>query len=984
MFKGHKRKFPFLATLLAIFLLGSAAHADTTISTPQTTQVGNGSTVDNVLITSSGSIDVSATSNAFGMSLGQGSSVTNHGSVTSSSTPSALTSAILLPGTNNTTAWGLITNYGSITGYMAVYSPRVVNYGTITGVGTLSGNPSVGLVSLNTVTNGSPSLTLLDREVSLYNAGTISGGLMGAQVSGSMGLATSGSTILGFNALGRQGVFTNTSSGVVQSNGMGMLIQNTMATNAGSIRSGGMAVTLDMASTLENTGRIEGNVSALKPATSTGTFAVNLTQSPSPTLQMLTNTLINRVSGVIVGNVGRDLGISSLSGTRDANNVILNQGRIEGSILMGDGNDTVTLEGGSTVTGSVDGGGGTNVLNLDANANVGGTITHFQTVNATGSGPVTLSGNVNVGSLNLSNGGSNALSGNVTGNISVASSNLNITGTLTGNLTNSSGTTKVNGSVNGDVTVQGANAVLGGSGTITGQLNVNQGTLSPGNSPGTLTIVGPATLAAGTTYLAEVTPEGISDRLVTTGTTTINGAQLRVSPSVGYYRTGQFFNIVSAGGGVIGSFGSVESTVYSPVLRFVPVYGASDVNLVVLRNSYSSFAANSRQAAAGRGLDAAAYSAFGDGAAMFTALDWSTPGQINASLATMTPEPYQNYAEVLMSGRSMMRSTLGDRFTSTGSGPFSSMSMASGSFLPSVSTAQADKAASDAGNPLEPSRTSPFSIFLRPLGSFANQNGTSNRTGYNSGTWGMLAGGDWFACENFSFGPHIAYMSSRLKTRQATSGNGSVESGVAGLHGSFTSGPLRVDASTDLGIDGYQTSFNRQVPGYSRKASASFGGTSYSAFLGSSYDFTFGDFKVGPVASLEYASVHQAGFTEKGAGSSGLKVSGRTTDSLKSDIGLQAGYTHALSAIKLSYDVRGQWAHEYLQDNDTISASFRGIANSGFSTKLTERGRDSLLASAGVNAALNNRFGLNARYTGEFFRQGYDAHTIAAGFDYNF
>lgn len=49
------------------------------------------------------------------------------------------------------------------------------------------------------------------------------------------------------------------------------------------------------------------------------------------------------------------------------------------------------------------------------------------------------------------------------------------------------------------------------------------GTIAPGNSIGTITNNGDYMQAAGSTYLAEITPDGTSDLIYVTGTATING-----------------------------------------------------------------------------------------------------------------------------------------------------------------------------------------------------------------------------------------------------------------------------------------------------------------------------------------------------------------------------------------------------------------------------------------------------------------------------
>ena len=71
---------------------------------------------------------------------------------------------------------------------------------------------------------------------------------------------------------------------------------------------------------------------------------------------------------------------------------------IYGNLDLQDGNDNVTLLTGSLITGSLDGGGGTNVLNLDAvggaSDSLAGVVQNFQYLDKTGAGTWALTGSV--------------------------------------------------------------------------------------------------------------------------------------------------------------------------------------------------------------------------------------------------------------------------------------------------------------------------------------------------------------------------------------------------------------------------------------------------------------------------------------------------------------------------------------------------------------------------------------------------------------
>ena len=105
----------------------------------------------------------------------------------------------------------------------------------------------------------------------------------------------------------------------------------------------------------------------------------------------------------------------------------------------------------------------------------------------------------------------------------------------------------VNGQLGNTAVAVNASGMLGGSGTILGDVTVNSsGTLSPGNSPGVLT-VGSLSLSDGSTTLMEITgtAAGLYDQIVGTGTGSLTyGGNLDLVMS-GSYADGTTFHLFS-------------------------------------------------------------------------------------------------------------------------------------------------------------------------------------------------------------------------------------------------------------------------------------------------------------------------------------------------------------------------------------------------------------------------------------------------------
>lgn len=141
---------------------------------------------------------------------------------------------------------------------------------------------------------------------------------------------------------------------------------------------------------------------------------------------------------------------------------------------------------------------------------------------------------------------------------------LSASNTYTGSTTVSEGTLIVTDSIssNSTTTVAG-NATLKGDGTI-GSLIVN-GNHAPGNSIGTMTVVGDVAYQAGSTLELEINALGQSDLVDVSGAVVIdNGATLEIDPETGSYQANTSYPFITSGGGITGNFGS--KTITNPQL----------------------------------------------------------------------------------------------------------------------------------------------------------------------------------------------------------------------------------------------------------------------------------------------------------------------------------------------------------------------------------------------------------------------------------
>ena len=453
---------------------------------------------------------------------------------------------------------GNVANSGTINGSTSFYdltTAAVTNSGlmnggvsfdtvptaTLANTGTINGGSSNGLTANNnvTVTNSAAgSITGASgiystggSSLTLTNAGTITGGSgFGAFSAGSINISNGGainSNSSGISSLGG-GSVTNGGS-IISSNGAGISFSGntstaTLTNAAGALIQGsvqGILADSNVSATVTNAGLVKGDVALLGPSGSlSNSGAINGLVVFSGSTAALSN------SGTIASAGG-----TAVNGVRSLTNSGVINGGTGTAVSMTSGNDTATLQTGSSISGAVDGGNGSDTLRLSGTVS---TPTASQTVGRF----------LNFETFNVLGGYWTAPT--TTGSFT--------TTTLSG------GALAVNGTLTSPVVVNAA-AMLAGTGTITGNVTMNTGgIISPGtNSIGTLNVAGNVLFNGGSTFSVQTNPNGTSDRLAVTGAVNINkGATLQVLAGIfpNYPATSNYL-VMTANGGISGKFDTV-------------------------------------------------------------------------------------------------------------------------------------------------------------------------------------------------------------------------------------------------------------------------------------------------------------------------------------------------------------------------------------------------------------------------------------------
>src|SRR5262245_28639787 len=278
--------------------------------------------------------------------------------------------------------------------------------------------------------------------------------------------------------------------------------------------------------------------------------------------------------------------VITFSDTSSADNAIIRN--LSGLVFQNAstaGNATISTENGLTTRFADTSSGGTARFITSAGSAVD---ISALTSGGTTAGSIEGAGNYRLGSKSLTVG-SNNLSTEVSGAIQdggndgslvkVGTGTLMLSGinTYTGATTVNAGTLIVNGSIANSAVTVNAGATLAGVGTVGATTINNGGTFAPGNSPGTMTVQGNLAFQSGAIYLV-----ASSANVIAGGTATLAGT-VNATFLSGRYVT-RNYTILTAAGGLNGTFNSLTTTNLPSGFTAALSYGATDVTLNLTAN----------------------------------------------------------------------------------------------------------------------------------------------------------------------------------------------------------------------------------------------------------------------------------------------------------------------------------------------------------------------------------------------------------------
>ncbi|WP_292437475.1 autotransporter domain-containing protein, partial [Mesorhizobium sp.] len=516
---------------------------------------------------------------------------------------------------------------------------------------------------------------------------------------------------------------------------------------------------------------------------------------------------------------------------------------------------------------------------------------------------------------------------------------------LAGNSSGFTGTTNVsggglyvNGLLGGVINVTGG--LLGGSGTVGNVTIASGGSFAPGNSIGTINVAN-ATFSAGSVYAVEVESGGTSDLINATGTVTINGGTVDV---IAYpdYALGTTYTIVTAAGGVTGSF---DSAAFAGTIFIAPTltYDANNVYLDLVELTFADLGLTANQKAAAAGAES-----LGAGNALYDAVyALGTAAEAQAAYDAVSGEIHASTKGMLLEDSRFIRDAatnrVSDAFGEAGAAALPVMAYGEGG--PEMVAADTDR----------------FAVWGQAFGSWGDTGSDGNAASFDRSTGGLLVGADGLVGD-WRVGLLGGYSHSSFDA-DARNSSGKADSYHLGLYGGTNWGAIAFRSGAAYSWHAVSTGRSVAFTGFADALSADYDAATAQAFGELAYKMDANRFQFEPFAALAYVNVKTDGFTEKG-GAAALISQGSNSDATFAALGLRASTNLRLGGIKATAHGTLGWRHAFGDVTPTSTFTFAG--GDAFTIAGVPVAKDSAVIEVGFDLPMSANATLGLSYAGQF------------------
>ncbi|WP_137389027.1 autotransporter domain-containing protein [Rhodoligotrophos defluvii] len=527
----------------------------------------------------------------------------------------------------------------------------------------------------------------------------------------------------------------------------------------------------------------------------------------------------------------------------------------------------------------------------------------------------------------------------------------------TGGTTISGGILSVIGSLGGTVTVN-AGGTLSGTGTVGTTTVEKDATIAPGTagtSIATLHVSGDITFKDGSIYAVDIDPDGNSDEIQATGIAAIEGGVVSVSKAPGTYLPGSHYTIVSATGGVAGTFDTLEEDM--PFVDLTLSYDPNNVYLDIVRSqiAFCDVSETYNQCSAGHGAES-----LGSGNALYDAIV-SLPTEADAVHAfdMISGEMHASMQGMLINDARFVQEAALGQLRGDLLGALDTRQLAGGPALGANGTGITPAADLfiPAPQPLPSAR-----LWTYGFGSWAKRDGNGNAASLKREIAGVFGGFDMGFAEAFRAGVMGGYSRSAYKVNARASSADSDNYHVA-VYGGWQWSGLGLRVGGAYSWHDFETDRSATFLGFSEDLEADYWAQTAQAFGEIGYQVAFGTIGFEPFAGASYVNLHRDRFTEDG-GVAALRAESEEQEATYTTVGLRGAARFDLASLPAAVHGMVAWRHLFGDKQPTATFNFAG--GSPFTIQGVPLARDVLAVDGGIAVAISPQGSFGVSYSGQF------------------
>ncbi len=525
--------------------------------------------------------------------------------------------------------------------------------------------------------------------------------------------------------------------------------------------------------------------------------------------------------------------------------------------------------------------------------------------------------------------------------------------------------------------IQGTGTLTSGAG---GGFLALGGTVAPGNSIGTLNVIGAYFQGPAAILEIEISNPG-SDVLAITGNASLDGTvrftNFGISPA-----TGQSYDFLTTGGTRTGTFSTVEDLLPGPLFPIV-TYGANYARITVA--DFCFFAAGPVQTPACAALGNATVQSDPDMGPAISGLQKLDPSLIPAALAALNPTRANAQAAVGLSVGDLLRNQFGRRSHDLlGGADVAQMDLARTQLASSTPSAEALASAATAAvavsAPANVTLANGYGLFFAgDVAALETTQAGSIGTDI-SDTAALTAGLDRSDGMGFVGGVAISYLQSSVDQNYGLGGDTTGNGVAISAYGSLQHDMFHADLYLSAAWNDFETTRTLLVAplavltasGEARASQFQVGATLGHGLFSTPWS------KLDAVGGLHYIGMDIDAYTETGAGALGAALSARSLASLRSQLGGEWALTMNPANHALIPMLRVIWNHEFMDDPLSATAAFAGAPSINFTSPGPDLGTDWATIGVGVSGYMGAGTSFCFRYQHDIGRDGQENHEVSA------